>query len=221
MKKILSFILSLCMMLSLSAPAFATSEKLEEYVVITPLEQVENDGTFVPVIQQKNTDEFNAEEKALQITQVYGDYLRVYPVYELNGKYVYPKNCYRQYKGSLSATYIRQSITYETQQEMKQYVIDLGYNPVGWYIEAALCINAKQPKYIDYKIMDHNGISSLKRVNASFTGSTEFTCMGLYPEDTSKKYTYGITGTAYYVGYGMLTTSQMSIELSAQFAPSK
>lgn len=203
------------MILSLSTTAFALSEKPEEYFAITPLEQVENNGKLVPAITQEDTYKDGIEEKAL--TLVYGEYLRVYPVFELNGKYYSTQNCYKQYRGNPSFTYIRQSISYDIQEEMKQYVMSLGYKPVGWYIEAALRIEAKQPKYIDYQFMDHNGLSSLKRINLNFNGLTKFTCIGLYPQDTSKDYTYGMTGHAYYIPYNSFSTAKMAVELSAVF----
>lgn len=222
MKKIATIFLSVCMLFCLYVPVSAAdTEKThiddDAAVSVVPLTPLKNDGVFVPVeAEGTSQDESGDTSKAAPVTRIYGEYLRVYPLYEENGEYYYLKSCYRQYAGSMSATYIRQLITREVQEEMKQEMVDRGHVPVGWYLEGSIYMNVKKAKYIQYEITDHNGTGPLRQQTA-FVGSNTFSCMALYPEDTSVLYEYGMSGTAYYVGYSSMNTSSMSIGLHARF----
>lgn len=229
MKKFLSILLSICMLFALYIPfSTASAENAEIHTCnsdsvsvdsLVPATAVKNIGVFVPVeIEPTSLNENNDinNAKAPPITRVYGEYLRVYPIYEQNEEYHYLKECYAQFKGSMSASYIRPRITIEVQEELKQTMINKGYTPVGWYIEGSIYMNVKQAKYFEYKITDHMGTGSLRR-QAAFLGSNVLSCITLYPENPSELYEYGITGTAYYVAYNSQNTSTTSIGVGARF----
>lgn len=191
MKKFLSIILTLCVLCLLYVPVLAA----------------ENES-----INSTEVDE--GQDRAAPITRIYGEYLRIYPVYESNGEYRYLKNCYREYKGAIGATYINQLIRQDVQTELKQALRNHGYEPVGWHVDASLYMNVKQAKYIQYTITDYKGTSSLRQQNASI-GSNEFSYTILSPENPSTK--YGMSGTAYYVPYGNITTAHKAVGLNVRF----
>jgi len=217
MKKIVSFLLTVCMLTALCVPSvFATSstEPQGELVYI-------GDGKATLSVEDIQDLE-NIEMYAVSTgRRIYSEGINVYVAVLENGERRYSPYAYH-FAGSTSLSYTRGTLSKAKQNALFNYAInELQLEPIGWGILGSIFMDVARPQMFQYRRMTDAGTSDLlgqKAVN----GSNDFLVETNFPANQNIDYTYGMKGTvSYQYKYGLeYLSGEMAVELSVCFSKS-
>ncbi len=215
MKKFLCLFLAVMLCLSFGATAFAAeleAEIPEEDVSLADAElDVSDEETECfdvlesdePTAEEMDSGEGTVSPMVYSPTTASEFHIvscKVYPAYIENGKNAYYENCVTYEPRSFAPTTIRDTMTKAEQQELIASAERRGHEVIGWYITGTFYMDCYLPHWVEYYIYSHDQNGEEKKahgIRRIATISNYF----LFPEDTSKNYTYGYDGRGYMTCY--------------------
>ena len=222
MKKGISIVALLCCLVSMFLMPAAFASNLPSTGMEGELVYLNRDALTPITSLNSEPQNFSAQPRVQTgPATANSEYVIVMPVIYDAGEYYVLDVGYRF--GPVSGfSYIRGSLSLANQETLKDYVRNNGYEPVGWYIEGSYYLQCYRPGLFRYYTLSHDGQSSMMGQSAK-NGSNVFGVLGLYPQDTTAGYTYGIKGTVSYSEYWPSLTAnpilnvEKGIELSIEF----
>lgn len=223
MKKVTSIMTMLCCLVGMFLIPTASATDLSVTVTNGELCHIDSRDTLTPIHVSVDETQATSVEPRIKTgpSTVAPEYVYVFPVAYVGGEYQIPDMGYR-FVPTSGVGYIRGSLSRANQDTLKNYLIGLGYEPVGWYIEGSYYIDSYRPEMFRYYTHTHDGKSNQLGATAR-NGSNVFGVLGLFPQDTSVTYNYGITGTVSFYSYWPSISSnpmvhgELAIELSVDF----
>jgi len=201
-KRIISLLMAALMSMTLlgtTAFALDTADNEIQGTIVNK----SGDWELIPLDSTSSTrthgtyDEYAPQPLAIGSNHMVPIYCRVHPIVLNNdGVPVYVRDCYWNFSVGDGMSYIRQTMNLATQNYVKQYVIDRGYTPIGWFLDTGYNMDADKPIRFDFYVWRADGKSAMQTAPAYY-GDNYFQIATAYPE-TVKEYKLGITGTYYY-----------------------
>lgn len=208
MKKVLSLILAVmfCMLPGISAFA-AEPVEAEESSCEMELYIPEGEPQFFPIPESNDPlaedmtlDLDDAEISPLLIPSTANEFrivsCEVRPAVLKNGEYQASDAKMTFRPKSFAPTTIKESISKEDQQKMIAYAGSKGEKVVGWYITGIFFMDCYLKHWVEYRIFsrDQNGETLKAKTVSPGTGIAEISNRFLFPNDTTKSYTFGYEG---------------------------
>ena len=218
MKKVLSFLLTVCMLTALCVPATYAADTAE----LTEGELVYVGDGSEKTIPLSTLQEMGGDVELYAVPtgrRIYSEGITVQAIVYINNELRVTTTGYR-FAGSTYATYTQATLSKASQNAIFNSVAGLeGCMIVGWYITGSIYMEVYRPGMFQYTVRDHEGTSGQKAKSA-VNGSNVFEFATLFPENISVDYTYGMKGTVNYTyKYGLeYLDGQHAVELSVCFA---